>query len=93
MIAGQSNSLGVNKSIKKRSRIDDIKARTRCMACGKQGHWYKDVSSCADIMKAKMAEKKAAAAKGNQTDEDMDVDTEDKKKDGTTAFFHQGGQP
>lgn len=35
---------------RKRSRIEQIKATTKCIACGKVGHWFKDNPRCLHII-------------------------------------------
>lgn len=37
----------------KKSRIEYMKVRKRCSACGKKGHWYRDISDCAKIVRDK----------------------------------------
>lgn len=38
---------------RKRSRIEQLKTNTKCLACGRQGHWYKDNPKCLRIMESK----------------------------------------
>lgn len=48
MLAGQTGRASVDgptRSIRKNS-IKDLKARTRCRACGKMGHWFRDNTDC-----------------------------------------------
>lgn len=40
-----------------RTRIEDIKARTKCMACGRVGHWFKDRPECAHEMQERNTDK------------------------------------
>lgn len=35
---------------RKKSRIDQIKSNTKCLACGRVGHWFKDNPRCLRIM-------------------------------------------
>lgn len=90
MIATNLAEPGITKTIRKRSRIDEIKARTKCMACGRQGHWFKDNDECAKKMEAKLAEREKE--RQNERSDKMHVDDESAKKSDKTAFFRQRGQ-
>lgn len=42
---------------RKRSKLDEIKKRTKCLGCGKVGHWFRDSPACTTLMKEKMKKK------------------------------------
>lgn len=67
----------------KRTRLDEIKARTKCMACGRLGHWFKDNPRCAKMMADKHASKRLR--EGSAASE------QDKDKP-SSSFFRPRGQ-
>jgi len=34
------------ENVSKKERIEELKTRTKCMGCGKRGHWFKDRPQC-----------------------------------------------
>lgn len=66
-------------------RIEDIKARTNCLAYGRFGHWYKDIPRYARIITEKHAPRM-----------DIDKPTEnaqnDKNKNESESFCRPRGQ-
>lgn len=92
MIASSINEPDIHKTIRKRSGMDGIKARTKCMACGVQGHWFKDNPECTRMMQAKIAQKEKDKEQRKSADDNMDVGNESRKKPEKSVFFRQRGQ-
>lgn len=40
---------------RKKSMLDDLKARTKCLACGKHGHWFRQNEASMATIRQKMA--------------------------------------
>lgn len=57
MLATQSTQPQAQRPAK-RSRIDELKERTKCLACGNKGHWFKDRPDCLREMNNRGEKKK-----------------------------------
>lgn len=78
----EPEELGYENPIRKRARIEEIKGRTKCMACGLPGHCFKDNPRCMRMMDEKLASRdKNNASSLNKSD--------DKQK---KPFFRPRGQ-
>lgn len=41
--------------IKKKNKLEDIKLHTKCLACGRTGHWFRENERCVALMRDKLA--------------------------------------
>lgn len=73
MMAKRICALHIGRVIKMKSKLEDIEAHTKCLACGRHGHWFCDNEASMNAMRQKMdATEKTYGRKDAATDDGAD---------------------